>query len=257
MSYKALKYEKYENDERIVIMTLNRPEKLNCLNRQLRDDIGAAWEAAEEDPDVRVVIMTGAGRAFCAGADIGEWDEGMEAGRKGLKEWLPFLGTPERMDTVVISAVNGIAFGGGMEIVIASDMAIAADTAKLGLPEASVGLAPGFGMLRIHDEIGRKRAKEMMLTGGALTAAQAERYGLINQVVPADELLDAALTMAGKVLKAAPLSVRFLKAVVNRDLVGEPYAFAYEGETRLFGSEDVVEGRNSFLEKRDPVYKGR
>ena len=253
MDYKTLKYEK--NDQ-IVIITLNRPDKLNALSRQLRDDIADAWHAAEEDKDIRIIIMTGAGRAFCAGADIGEWDQGMEAGRKGLKEWLPFLGTPERLDKIVISAVNGIAFGGGMEIVMASDLAVASETAKLGLPEAKVGLAPGFGMLRMHDIVGRKKAKEIMLIGDPLTATEAERLGLINKVVPADKLMEEALAMANKVLKAAPLSVRFLKAVVNRDLVGEPYAFAYEGETRLFGSEDVVEGRQSFLDKRPPNFKG-
>ena len=253
MEYKTLKYEK--NDQ-IVIITLNRPDKLNAMSRQLRDDIGHAWNAAEEDDEIRVVIMTGAGRAFCAGADIGEWDQGMEAGRKGLKEWLPFLGTPERMDKVVISAVNGIAFGGGMEIVLASDLAVASETAKLGLPEAKVGLAPGFGMLRMHDIVGRKKAKEIILMGEPVSGEEAARLGLVNKCVPADKLMEEALAMAHKVLRAAPLSVRFLKAVINRDLVGEPYAFAYEGETRLFGSDDVVEGRQSFLEKREPVYKG-
>jgi 3-hydroxypropionyl-coenzyme A dehydratase len=254
MTYQSLLYKK---QDRIVVITLNRPDKLNALSRQLRNDIDAAWNAAEEDEDVRIIIMTGAGRAFCAGADIGEWDSGMEAGRKGLKEWLPFLGKPERLDKIVIAAVNGVAFGGGMEIVMASDMAIAADTAQLGLPEAKVGLAPGFGMLRLHEIVGRKKAKEIMMTGEPLTAAEAERLGLINKVVPSHKLMEEALALANKVLRAAPLSVRFLKAVVNRDLIGEPFSYAYEGESRLFGTEDIVEGRQSFLEKRKPVYKGR
>lgn len=253
MKYKELTYEK---NGQIVVITLNRPEKLNALSRQLRDDLALAWQAAEDDEDVRIIIMTGAGRAFCAGADIGEWDQGMEAGRKGLKKWLPFLGTPERLDTITISAVNGIAFGGGMEIVISSDFAVASETALLGLPEAKVGLAPGFGMLRMHEIVGRKKAKEIMLIGEPLPAAEAERLGLINKVVPADKLMEEAFEMARKILKAAPLSVRFLKAVVNRDLIGEPFAFAYEGETRLFGSEDVIEGRASFLEKRAPKFMG-
>jgi enoyl-CoA hydratase len=253
MDFKVVLYEKRDG---VAIITMNYPERLNALSVQLRADILAACDEAANDREIGAIILTGSGRSFCAGADISGFKFDTQSVRKFARDIIPFLGAIEKVTKPVIAAVNGFALGGGLEVAISCDMIIASEKAKFGVPEAAIGLVPGFAIVRLHQIIGRAKSKEMAMTCDQISAEEALRIGLINKVVPHENLLDAAMEMAKKISSNAPLAIDLIKASVNRDLHGEEVAYAIDAITWLFMTEDAKEGMDAFLNKRKPVYKG-
>ena len=259
----------YEVRAGVAIITLNRPEALNAINAAVSTAVGEGVERAGGDPDVRVVVITGNGRAFCAGADLKELAQRRAISADGHPEW-GFAGlTQHWIDKPVIAAVNGYAMGGGTELALACDLVIAADTATFGLPEVKRGLlAAAGGVVRLQRQIPLKRALELALTGDGIDAQMAESWGLVNKVVPADAVLDAALELAGRIAANAPLSLQETKKMVyrtatgvsdrNREWAGEdPWQVNDDSMGVVFSSQDALEGARAFSEKRAPKWSGR
>ena len=253
----------YEVEDGIAIITINRPQALNALNsRTLTELCSAAWQAGE-DPAVGAVILTGSGeKAFVAGADIKEM---IEFTPMDMKEFClrgqGSLATLEELGKPVIAAINGFCLGGGLELALACDVRIASDRAKMGLPEVSLGIIPGFGgTQRLPRLIGPGRAKEMVMSAGMYDAAKALDWGLVNAIHPPEELMDAAKAMARSFMKNGPLAVGLGKAAVNNgmgmDLKRALYLEA-ELEATAFSTEDRHEGMGAFVEKRKPEFKGK
>jgi enoyl-CoA hydratase/carnithine racemase len=250
-----------ERDGTIVTLTLNRPDKLNAIDGAMLDALGAALGEIERDPEVRAVVLTGAGRAFSAGADITEWTalSPLEFGRSwGLRghalfDRLAVLAPP------VIAAINGIAFGGGLELALGADLRIASHEARLGLPEVTIAALPGWGgTQRLPRLIGPGRAKHMILTGEAIEAARAEAWGLVTEVVAAEALPARARALAARIAANAPLAVQASKRLIDAALPATPAA-TLEGHAGALcaATEDAREGRASFVERRPPCYRGR
>jgi enoyl-CoA hydratase len=252
-----------ETSDRILTVTINRPEKLNALNAEVLDGLCAAFAAAKENPDVGAVVLTGAGeKAFVAGADISGFPaftpaSAREFARRGQAafELIENLGKP------VVAAVNGFALGGGCELALAATFRYASRNAKLGQPEVNLGLLPGYGgSQRLPRLVGRGRALELLLTGDAISADEAFRIGLVNRVVEPGELLPACRETLKKILAKAPLAVRYVLDAVNAGL-DMPLAAALDHEATLFGlaasTEDMKEGVSAFLEKRPATFTGR
>jgi enoyl-CoA hydratase/carnithine racemase len=255
-----LEFIRYEKRNRIAYVTINRPDVMNALHPPANEELSRVWDDFAADPDAWVAILTGAGdRAFSAGNDL-KWTalHGVPRMPKG-----GFGGIAARDDLwkPLIAAVNGVALGGGLEIALACDVIVAADTARLGLPEPRVGLmAAAGGVHRLPRHVPLKIAMGMILTGRAITAAEAARVGLVNEVVPQAELMAAAERWAGEILECSPLSVQASKQAALQGLakpVGEAMAAHYPLVQKLFTSEDIVEGPRAFAEKRKPVWKGR
>jgi crotonobetainyl-CoA hydratase len=251
----------------VMVVTLNRPEARNAVNLELTLGLGAALEEAEGDPDVRAVVVTGAGeKAFCAGADL----KAVARGESIMPEdpqklaW-GFAGyVSHHIGTPTIAAVNGFALGGGTELALASDLVVAADTATFGLPEVKRGILAGAGgAFRLAAQLPPKLAMELLLTGDPITAQQALDLHLVNRVVPAAELLDAALALAERIAVNAPLSVqaskRIAHGIIDGRISAEELAWRQTREetARLMRSDDAREGPRAFAEKRAPVWKGR
>jgi enoyl-CoA hydratase/carnithine racemase len=260
MAYETLLYEKREG---IAYVTVSRPEKLNALNRQVMEELSDCFAAIQKDEEVRAVILTGAGeKAFAAGADIQELAtlsavEGKEISARGHKilDFIENLGKP------VIAAINGYALGGGCELAVACTLRIAAENARLGQPEVKLGIISGYaGTQRLPRLVGKGRALEIILTGEPVTAQEAYRIGLVNQVVPAQELMAAAEKMARKIMANAPLAVKFALEAVNHGLE-MPEAEGELLEATLFGlcctTADMKEGMRAFLEKRPARFEGK
>ncbi len=253
----------FERAGAVATITINRPTVLNALNGQTIEEIRRAVLAVGRDPDVRAVVLTGAGeKAFVAGADITE----LAALTVGGAHEYAMAGQHvfdriERLGKPVIAAINGFALGGGCELAMACTIRVAADTAKLGQPEVNLGLMPGFaGTQRLARLVGRGRALELMLTGDAVSAAEAHRIGLVNRVVPAAELLSAAMSLAAALASKAPVAVRSIIESVNTGLC-LPWHEAEAFEAALFGlvaaTGDMREGTRAFLEKRTPQFTGK
>jgi crotonobetainyl-CoA hydratase len=258
----------YEVRGRVAIITLNRPDALNAVNAALSTAVGEGLEAAAADPDVRAIVVTGTGRAFCAGADLKELSHGRSIHAEGHSEW-GFAGLIQHwVDKPVIAAVNGFAMGGGTEIALACDLAVAADTAKFGLPEVKRGLyAAAGGVIRLQRQVPMKRALELVLTGEGIDADTAAAWGLINRVVPAGSELEAALELANVIAANAPLAVQVSKQMVHRTWSGasdwnvawsseDPWQANDEALSVVFSSNDAIEGPMAFAEKREPRWSG-
>jgi enoyl-CoA hydratase/carnithine racemase len=254
----------YEVQGNIAVITLNRPDALNAVNSALCTAVGYALEQANNDPTVRVIVLTGAGRAFCAGADLKEIAAGRNIEAEGHPEW-GFAGVVRHyVDKPTIAAVNGFALGGGTEIVLACDLAVIDENAKLGLPEVARGLLAGAGgVIRLQRQIPLKVALAAVLTGRPLDAATAAQWGLVNEVAPAGNVLDHALALARVVADNAPIAVQQSKAVVHRsaasgsDWDDDVWALNQRAIDIVFGSEDAREGATAFAEKRKPEWTGR
>lgn len=254
-----------ERDEHVLVVTLNRPEARNAVNGDLTLGLGTALEQADGDPEIRVVVLTGAGdQTFCAGADLKAISRGESLNPAGTEAW-GFAGMVQHpISKPVIAAVNGAALGGGTELVLASDLAVASDTATFGLPEVKRGLiAAAGGVLRLPAQVPQKVAMRMILTGEPVDAATALRWGLVNEVVPQAEVLGTALELARLIAANAPLSVQASKQVAiglrEGRIASEDDAWALSDAAmmRVFSSEDALEGPIAFAEKRPPVWKAR
>jgi enoyl-CoA hydratase len=246
----------------IALMTIDRPQVLNALNRQTLAELGRAADELRQDPDVRVVIITGSGdKAFVAGADISELAsltaaQAQEHARFGQR----VFDAIEQLGKPVIAAINGFALGGGCELAMACTLRVAADTARLGQPEVNLGIPPGFaGTQRLSRLVGRGAALDLLLTGRHVTAEEALRLGLVNRVVAAADLMTAARALAGDLAAKAPLAVRYILDAVQRGSE-VPLAEGAFLEASLFGlafsTADMREGTRAFLEKRKAAFKG-
>jgi enoyl-CoA hydratase len=247
--------------DRVATLTINRPDKLNALNDRVIAELGEAIDAARENTDVGGVILTGAGRAFVAGADISELEKhgaisAKLLAQRGQDVFRRFETSPKP----IIAAVNGFALGGGCELAMACHIRIASDAAKFGQPEVKLGLLPGYGgTQRLPRLVGKGRALQLLLSGDMIDAQEAYRIGLVNRVVPANELIGAATAMLRAILANGPLAVAHCIEVVNRgyDL---PLDEALTLEATAFGllaaTDDKREGTHAFLEKRSPSFSG-
>jgi enoyl-CoA hydratase/carnithine racemase len=252
----------YERDGHIATITYNRPEVLNAINGALRQDLNAAWERFREDTEAWVAIVTGAGRAFCVGADLrdgahsaGQWPGSfweiptVNSFESGLEVWKP-----------TIAAVNGFCLGYGLTLVAACDFVVAADDAEFGMPEVRLGVPTIVGAMRLPRRIGMQPALELLLTGERIDAARAAEIGLAGRVVPRSELLTEARRLADRLCAGAPLAVRAVKEMAYRGQT-LPWTDAVRmGETmrRVVGAtEDAAEGRAAAAERRPPQWRGR
>ncbi len=260
MSYANLTLEKHKG---VAILTVNRPAALNALNRGTFTDLDRAADEIAADAEVRVLIVTGAGdKAFVAGADITEFSgiksaaEGAAIALRGQKIFRKY----ETMAKPVIAAINGFALGGGCEFALACDIRIAADTARLGLPESTLGILPGYGgTQRLARLVGVGMAKKLAFTGAMIDAAEAYRIGMVEQVVPLAELMDAARGLAKKLAAGAPLALAAAKRAIN-DGIEMPLEAGCALEALCFGelceTQDMREGAAAFLEKRKASFTG-
>jgi enoyl-CoA hydratase len=257
---------KFETKNAVAVLTLNRPEKLNALNNDLLNAIMHALDRIELDGEVRVVVITGAGRAFSAGADITAFQRHMQAG--AAEAVAHFMRPGHRMTRrvesfpkPVIAAVNGLAYGGGCELVEACHIALAAERAMFSKAEIKIGIIPTFGgTQRLPRNIGRKAALELILSGREFEAAEAARLGLVNRIVPAPELLDAALGLASNLATSPPLAIAAALAAVHRGMdasIDDGLAIEEAAFARIVPTYDAQEGVAAFVEKRLPTFLGR
>lgn len=251
---------KLEIRDRIAIVTINRPKKRNALNQEVRSDLLEVFKEVDPSDDIRVAIITGAGDAFVAGADIASMkDYGPKDALRASKHGSDIFLFIENMRIPVIAAINGWALGGGCELALACDIRICSDSAMIGQPEVKIGIIPGYGAsIRLTRLIGTGRAKELIYTGRIIDAAEAEKIGLVNFVVPKDELMSEAIEFAKKISKG-PAAINFAKQAINKafdldmknalDLSSQLYGEVYE-------TRDSKEGISAYLEKRKPEFTG-
>lgn len=263
MGYNTLLYEKTGN---ISTLTLNRPDKLNALNLELFDEILLALKAINEDDEVRAVILTGAGRAFCAGADLGMIqnlgkENFMPKFRRLIQKVQAVTNAIEGLDKPVIGAINGAAIGGGFDIAVACDIRLASEAAVFSEAFIRLGLVPDMGAtFRLPRLVGLARAKEIILTGDTLSPAEAERIGLVNRVVPPNQLMEEAQRWAKKVAGGPPLAIKAAKQLLNNAASTDLHsALADEmlAQCQLITTQDHQEGIKAFLEKSSPNFQGR
>jgi 2-(1,2-epoxy-1,2-dihydrophenyl)acetyl-CoA isomerase len=263
MDYRSILYKK---ELGVATITLNRPRALNALNAEMLDELLDAVRQAGEDPEVKVLLLTGAGRAFCFGADISEFRQAQEQPGQG-SAWAMLLKSQEIIRLLTgmlkptIAALNGFATGLGLDLALACDLRIAAERAKLGEAFVSMGLVPdGGGTFLLPRLVGLAKAAEMIFTGVAIDPAEAERIGLINRVVPAQELIKSAQELADKLARGPSLAIGLAKEAIWRNLsqhLDSALNFEAQSQKACLGSEDHREAVKAFLEKRDPHFRGK
>jgi enoyl-CoA hydratase len=249
----------------ITVMRLNRPDALNSWNQQMRDEMRETVAALVADDALRVLVITGTGRAFSAGEDVrgmkGLADIGARAFRRAVRSVHNVFDEIEQMEVPVIAAINGVAAGGGMELALSCDFRFAADTAKLGFPENNVGLIPGSGgCSRLVKLVGLAAAKRLVMTGEMVPAARGLQYGLVDEVVPADQLHEHAMQFARLLASKAPQALGIAKVVLNNCMnVDSDTARHFErlGQSVLKKTEDHAEGARAFIEKRPAHWTDR
>lgn len=252
-----------ETNDHIHTITINRPKKLNALNRGTIAELSTALDKAEKDDEVKVLILTGSGeKAFVAGADIAEFhkfsvEQGKELSADGHQSLFDKV---ENLSKPVIGAVNGFALGGGLELAMSCHFRLASGNAKMGLPEVSLGVIPGYGgTQRLPQLIGKGRANEMIMTAGMISADQALQYGLVNHVVAQEELLNKAKEIASKIAGNSTVAISSAIKAVNNGFKDGVNGFESEINEfgRCFGTEDFKEGTAAFMEKRKAEFPGK
>jgi len=252
-----------EKQENIAVITINRPEKLNALNKATIQELHDGFNSLNEDKSIKVIIVTGSGeKAFVAGADISEFanfsvEEGKKLAAKGHELLFDFV---QNLSTPVIAAVNGFALGGGLELAMACHFRVASDNAKMGLPEVTLGVIPGYGgTQRLPQLVGKGRAMEMILSAAMIDAETAKNYGLVNHVVPQVELLEFTKGIATKIARNSSVAIAKAIASINSNYEDGVNGFTAEINNfgASFGTEDFKEGTTAFLEKRKPTFPGK
>jgi len=252
-----------EKQESIAIVTINRPTKLNALNKATIQELHDAFESLNEDLSVKVIILTGSGeKAFVAGADISEFANfSVENGGKLAAEGQALLfDYIQNLSKPVIAAVNGFALGGGLELAMCCHFRVASDNAKMGLPEVTLGVIPGYGgTQRLAQLVGKGRAMEMIMTAGMIDAPTALSYGLVNHVVAQEELLDFTKGIASKITRNSTVAIAKAIEAVNANFTDGVNGYEVEIKNfgACFGTEDFKEGTTAFLEKRKAVFPGK
>jgi enoyl-CoA hydratase/carnithine racemase len=248
----------YRVDGAIAWALLDRPEKLNAMDRAFWSALRETVATADADPDVRVLVFHGAGRCFSVGGDIDGFDRlgGLRERRAFLDEAFAAMRAVEASGTATIAAVHGHALGGGCELTLVCDVVVADETARFGMPEAAVGLVPGIGVVRGTAHVPLHAMKFLVLTGEVVDAQEARSMGLVDRVVPAGEHLAEAERLGGLIAARAPLAVALGKRVLGRD-ADAGYAHSLETVALLQGTEDHAEGIAAFRERREPRYRGR
>ena len=247
--------------DRRAYVTINRPKKLNALNKETISELSFAFEKLEEDQNIRVIILTGSGqKSFVAGADISEFvhfseEEGGRLAKIGQEKLFNYI---ENLSTPVIAAVNGFALGGGLELAMCCHFRIASDTSKMGLPEVSLGVIPGYGgTQRLPQLVGKGKAMEMIMTASMISAHEAKACGFVNEVTTQEELLPTVEKIANKILRNSPIAISAAIRAVNAGF--EDGVNGYNTEIDEFGScfgtKDFTEGTSAFLEKRKPNFQ--
>ncbi|WP_396173926.1 enoyl-CoA hydratase/isomerase family protein [Flavobacterium sp.] len=252
-----------EKENGITVITINRPTKLNALNKATIEELHQAFDAENKDQSTKVIIITGSGeKAFVAGADISEFahfsvEEGGKLATKGQELLFDFV---ENLSTPVIAAVNGFALGGGLELAMSAHFRIASNNAKMGLPEVTLGVIPGYGgTQRLPQLVGKGRAMEMIMSAAMIDAETAKNYGLVNHVVSQAELIEFSKGIASKIAKNSSVAISNAIEAVNANFKDGVNGYAVEIKNfgKSFGTEDFKEGTTAFLEKRKAEFPGR
>ena len=252
-----------ETNNGITTVTINRPNKLNALNKDTIQELHDAFKSANKDKHTKVIIITGSGeKAFVAGADISEFaDFDVENGGKLAAQGQELLfDYVENLSTPVIAAVNGFALGGGLELAMACHFRVASDNTKMGLPEVSLGVIPGYGgTQRLPQLVGKGRAMEMVMTAGMIDANTAKDYGLVNHVTTFDDLMPLCEKIAGKIMRNSPVAIKAAIKAINANYKDGVDGFKVEIKQfgKCFGTEDFTEGTTAFLEKRKAEFPGK
>lgn len=264
MSYETILLDKKEG---IATITLNRPDRLNAISRQMQEDLASALGDVGADDDVRVLVLTGAGRAFCAGADVGGMGgerrerEGAEAIRRGFRGAQAVILGLHRLEKPTIASVNGTAVGGGFDMACACDLRIGSENARFMSAFVRIGLFPGWGGTWLYAKVlGVPKAAELLFTGDFLEAAEAKELGMLNKLVPAEKLQEETLALARKIADGPPISIRLSKMQLYKGLqmdLETAMQFAAACETITLSSEDHREGITAFREKRKARFVGR
>ncbi len=252
-----------ELDNGIFTITINRPEKLNALNKTVIEELSAAIDEVYHNPEIKSAIITGsASKAFVAGADISEFkdlgaNEGMALAQKGQDLVFSKI---ENCPKPIVAAVNGFALGGGCELAMACHFRLASDNAKFGQPEVNLGLIPGYGgTQRLTQLIGKGKAMELMMTGNIIDVTEAKQLGLVNHVIVSEELLDKTKELLQLIMTKAPLAIKHIISLTNIAARGDADGLQKEIEAfgELFDTDDAKEGTNAFMEKRKPNFMGK
>lgn len=251
-----------EEENNIATITINRPKKLNALNKRTIEELHMAFKELDEDKEIKVIIITGSGeKAFVAGADISEFadfsiQEGWQLAAEGQKLLFNFV---ENLSTPVIAAINGFALGGGLELAMSCHFRLASENAKMGLPEVSLGVIPGYGgTQRLPQLIGKGRAMEMIMTAGMIDAEKAQNSGLVNYVVPQEELLPKCYKIASSISNNSSVGIKHAINAINAGFKYDVNGYAAEIDAfgSCFGTDDFKEGTSAFLEKRKADFPG-
>jgi len=258
MEFKNILVEQKDN---IAVITINRPTKLNALNKSTIEELHKAFKNLEANTKVKVIIITGSGeKAFVAGADISEFanytvEKGQELARNGQELLFDFV---QNLSTPVVAAVNGFALGGGLELAMAAHFRVASENAKMGLPEVSLGVIPGYGgTQRLPQLVGKGKAMEMIMTAGMISAEDAKAWGLVNYVVEQEELLPFCKKIATKIMRNSSVAIATAIKSINANYNNAVNGFDVEIEQfgKSFGTNDFKEGTTAFLEKRKPNFE--
>jgi len=250
-----------EQNENLAIITINRPSKLNALNNDTIEELHEAFENLDINTSIKVIIITGSGeKAFVAGADISEFanydlEEGTELARRGQELLFDFV---QNLSTPVIAAINGFALGGGLELAMAAHFRVASSNAKMGLPEVSLGVIPGYGgTQRLPQLVGKGKALEMIMTAGMISAEDAKEWGLVNYVVDQEELIPLCEKLASKIARNSSVAIAAAIKAVNANYTNCINGFGVEIEQfgLSFGTDDFREGTTAFMEKRKPDFE--